>query len=192
MDTQIAKSLFGIDRSQAVYVKTDLQGLEWMQKLPGGQLLSSSKLDLDTDGIRRDDVRYESTHQDQTSLDPDAEWIDSNETPYIVLPGGFGPAFGIRLGDLAAVLYRDRLVFAVYADVGPRHKFGEGSIALHRALGFERLATVDENTKRVRDVGIESGVVMLIFPGSGSGDALSPADIQTMGAKLFAQLGGRC
>lgn len=159
-----------------------LEGLEYMCRLPGAVYIQSD-LDLDTDGVRDSHVTYESTHQDSVSIGGN---VNSNVTPYFVLPGGFAASYNVKLGDVAAVLYRDRLCFAVFADTGPRGKIGEGSIALHRALGFERIR-VDG---RIQDVGISSGVVTLVFAGSGDGTVQTPERIAAIGHERFAALGG--
>jgi hypothetical protein len=112
------------------------KGLEFMCQLPGGELFFSSDLDLDTDGKGSPGVHFESTHLPRTSLDPTGQVIASNDTPYFVLPGVFHKSHGIALGDIAAVLCGGKMEFAIFADTGPSNKIGEGSIALHRALGF--------------------------------------------------------
>lgn len=137
-------------------------GLESFSKLfsTGGKpvFLSISDLDLDTDGKKNPNIRYESTHQSQTSIDGSGTWLDSNTINFIVLPGGFEKDFGgVHIGCLATVIYKDKIAHAIYADVGPSTKYGEGSIALHRALGFERV----KNGKIV-DVGIDNGVKIIL------------------------------
>jgi hypothetical protein len=78
----------------------------------------------------------------------------------------------------------------VFADFGPQTKLGEGSIELHRRLGFERV-----KNNKIQDVGIGPGVITIVFPGSGLGsrpqDEASLLDlIQRRGKAKFAQLGG--
>ena len=147
-------------------IHEDLAGLVSMTKVfsadGSAAFLSLSDLDLDTDGVRDPSIHYESTHQSQTSLDPKGEWLNSNALNFIVLPGGFNERHGssVGIGTLATVIYAGRVAHAVVADLGPRKKFGEGSIALHRALGFERI-----RDGRIVDVGIDRGVLMLIYIG---------------------------
>lgn len=164
----------------------DLQGLEFMCKLPGGELFFQSDLDLDTDGKKESGIVYEPTHQSQTSIDSSGSTVSSNSTPYFVLPGGFFGQFGIKLGDVAAVLFQDKIEYAVLADTGPRTKIGEGSIALHRSLGFERI----RSNGHIIDVGIDGGVVTLVFPGSGNGKPQTPDAIRSIGKARFKDLGG--
>jgi hypothetical protein len=146
-----------------------------------------SDLDLDTDGVRDTALQYEPTHLRQTSLDPGGKWLDSNALPYFVLPGGFVRFFaGAPLGVVATVFYGGRHCHAVYADTGPRGKFGEGSIALHRALGFERVRPDGS----IRDQRIEGGVTTLIYqdclvPQARRRLAFRPADINAVAEPLL-------
>lgn len=183
----VRKNLAGIAAliESGTLLNQGFKGLEWMVKLNSGQICFQSDLDLDTDGKRDPAIRYESTEQPQTSLDPGGKILSSNETPFFVLPGHFGSNYGIRLGDIAVVLYRDKMEYALFADVGPRNKIGEGSIALHRSLGFERVVN-----GKIKDVGIDSGVVTLVFPGSGNGKIQSADSVRALGRSLFKGLGG--
>jgi len=113
--------------------------------------------------------------------------VDANKVPYFVLPcHGFCEKFGIRLGDIAAVIYRDHIEFAVFADCGPAHKLGEGSIALHRSLGHETVFA-----GKLHNDGIDSGVITIVFPGSGKTDnPQTPHAVRRIGRMLFSALGG--
>lgn len=162
-----------------------LQGLQFMSKLPGGQLYFESDLDLDTDGVTDPTIQYDLDHLPRTSIDRTGTVVDANVSPYFVLPGGFYAQFGIQIGDVAAVLYRDRIEFAIFADTGPRRKIGEGSIALHRSLGFERI-----KNHKVLNIGIDKDVVTLVFPGSGNGSYQDPDAIRAIGSAAFQALGG--
>ena len=148
-------------------IHENLVGLTSMMKVfaadGNAAFLTLSDLDLDTDGVRDPNIHYESTHQSATSLDPKGKWLNSNLLNFIVVPGGFNERHGkkVGLGTLATVIYSGRVAHAVVADFGPRTKFGEGSIALHRALGFERV-----RNGRIVDVGIDRGVLMLIYLGT--------------------------
>lgn len=147
--------------------------------------LTLSDLDLDTDGVREPGIHYESTHQSRTSLDPKGEWLNSNALNFIVVPIGFSERHGsaVGIGTLATVVYAGRVAHSVVADLGPRQKFGEGSIALHRALGFERV-----HDGHIVDVGIDRGVLMLIYLRSQIGLArFSQHDIDKACAPLWAK-----
>ncbi|HWE84976.1 MAG TPA: glycoside hydrolase family 75 protein [Terracidiphilus sp.] len=142
-------------------------------KLAGGVLFFDAKLDIDNDGSPYSKLRRH-TDQPETSLRyedlPGRPSLNADAVPYIVLPlGGFISELGLHIGDLAAVLYKDRLVYAIVGDEGPKCKIGEGSIQLHQLLGNpvcrKRNAAgdcmnVDENR------GIDNDVLFFVFPDS--------------------------
>ena len=170
-------------------IHEDLVGLTSMMKVfaPDGSaaFLTLSDLDLDTDGVRDPGIRYDSTHQSQTSLDPNGSWLSSNALNFIVVPGGFSERHGsaVGIGTLATVVYAGRVAHAIVADLGPRKKFVEGSIALHRALGFERI-----HDGHIVDIGIDRGVLMLIYLRSEIGaERFSQEDIDKACAPLWAK-----
>lgn len=159
-------------------------------KLTGGELYFDSVLNLDTDGS----IYYaqDAQGQAQTSIEnADGSPVDSNTIPYFVLPEkNFYQRFGIKLGDVAAVIYKSKIEFAVFADeYGHQHleeQLGEGSIALHRALGHETI--IDG---KLIDEAIDWGVITIVFPASGvEGDAQTPEKIRAIGKRLFRALGG--
>ena len=71
---------------------------------------------------------------------------------------------------------------AIYADVGPHGKIGEGSIALAGALGLSTNA-------RHGGVGAHS-ILYIVFPQSGHGTPLPATAIAMQGEALFAKWGG--
>ena len=155
-----------INALSSVKVSESLNGLKWMKKVFGknGQsaFYALGDLDLDTDGAKDPGIKYESTHQDQTSIDPAGKWCNSNKINFFVLPGGFDKRHGgTEIGMLGTIFYNGKKAHAVFADFGPKAKWGEASIAVHRALGFERV----KNGKIV-DVGIDGNVYMLLYIGS--------------------------
>lgn len=99
-------------------------------------------------------------------------YVNSEQVPYIAFPSSLLQmdgttavsrlALGVNLGDYAVLYNRDTPsrppCFTIFADVGPRNKLGEASIAAAAALG---LPTSPKNG------GTESRkIVYLIFPGS--------------------------
>jgi hypothetical protein len=159
--------------------------------LESGALYFDSVLNLDTDGS----IYYaqDAQGQAQTSIEnADGSPVDSNSVPYFVLPEkNFYQRFGIRLGDVAAVIYKNKIEFAVFADeYGHQHieeQLGEGSIALHRALGHETII----GGKLVNEA-IDEGVITIVFPASGiEGNAQTPEKIRAVGVKHFLALGGK-
>jgi len=113
------------------------------------------------------------------------KYVDARKIPYIVLPLEVARRFGIRLGDLAVVSNQNngRFAYALYADVGPSGKLGEGSIALAKTLGLPA---------NPRAGGAEDGIRFLVFPGSGHGPGKlrTLKEINRSAAKLYKTWGG--
>jgi hypothetical protein len=112
-------------------------------------------------------------------------YVDSETVPYIVLPGHHATQLSpkLRLGDLALVTNGKTGVFsyAIYADIGPSYKIGEGSIALGRAL---HVAANPKHGNGARDI------VYLVFPGTGNGRPKAAQEIQSAGRLAFQAWGG--
>jgi hypothetical protein len=116
----------------------------------------------------------------KSDTDP-RRYVDSETVPYISIPPELLHR-GCRMGDLATVVYKERAVGAVLADVGPRGKLGEGSIALATALGIP-------NSPRNGGVNGD-GVYWVLFPGTGAGWPIMLVDINSQATMLFEQFGG--
>lgn len=180
--------------------------------LPSGALYIEGSLQLDTDGWHAPG-KTDKTHLDGTSLNyrdsgqhksgqHDKKHhhskrhnlipINANAVPYFVLPSGNWPHnHGIGLGDFGVVLSGSRMCFAIYADNGPPDKLGEGSLALFRSLGQERLSSKG----KVIDLPMGPGVVTIVFPRSAVNSALHNQAIlltliDSIGQQRFANLGG--
>jgi ribosomal 50S subunit-recycling heat shock protein len=84
-------------------------------------------------------------------------YVDAASIPYVVVnPIVRKAAKGIVLGCAARVTYKEKTIEAVVADVGPRTKIGEISVAAAEMLGIPW---------NPRTGGVESGVLYEIFPG---------------------------
>lgn len=109
-----------------------------------------------------------------------------------MLPLGFYKQMGIELGDVAAVIWKGRVVYAIFADEGPENLIGEGSVALSERLGFDPWEMRDGTRQIVN--GIESDVVMIVFPRSAP-QGLTPENINRKTSErarpLFEALGGK-
>jgi hypothetical protein len=112
-----------------------------------------------------------------------ARYVDSEKINYIAVSSDLVKKYGVRMGDLAAVYCRDTetLCSAVCADVGPRGKYGEGSLALASQLG------INANARRG---GCSSGIVTVIFLQSHSSWPLSDDIIVELVSSLLEQAGG--
>jgi hypothetical protein len=118
-------------------------------------------MDIDADGSPRA-RQIDPTGQTQTSMRyTDGSSVNAEEVPYMVLPGGQYSQFGIKLGDMCLVRNREngKVTVAVFADVGPRHKRGEGSMKLAEELGINNSPTRGGVTK--------PNIEYLVLPGSG-------------------------
>ncbi|PYL14101.1 MAG: hypothetical protein DMF43_02630, partial [Verrucomicrobia bacterium] len=84
-------------------------------------------------------------------------YVNAEAVNFIVLPGRLG--LGAKLGDFAVVIRpaTGAYDYAVYADVGPANKIGEGSIAVAAALGVP---------SSPKSGGVGHGIVYIIFSGS--------------------------
>lgn len=84
-------------------------------------------------------------------------YVDAETVPYIVVsPTIRQKARGVVLGCRARLSYRDKSVECVVADIGPRSKVGEASIAACRAVGIP---------SSPRSGGADSGVMYELWPG---------------------------
>ncbi|MBW4507852.1 MAG: glycoside hydrolase family 75 protein [Scytonematopsis contorta HA4267-MV1] len=133
-------------------------------------------------------------YDETKDIDNPKRYVDSGKIPYIVLPQNNDEEFlkktQIKLGDFAVVYNtkNNKLIFAIFADTSlffaggiEEYRFGEGSIALAKALGV---------LSNPRNGGVADGIFYVIFPGTGNGKPRSIKDINTLGAKYFKQWGG--
>jgi|SRR5579872_65083 len=110
-------------------------------------------------------------------------YVDASKIPFIVLPGGMARAIGARPGDFAVVFNQrnGHSSYAIFGDVGPSDRIGEGSVALAENLGIRSDA---------RNGGARRGILFLVFPGSGNGRPRSIEEINSEGEKLLQAWGG--
>lgn len=119
---------------------------------------------------------------EKTINDPN-RYVDSEKINYISVASDLIKLYGIKMGDLAAVYYRNTntLCTAVCADIGPRTKYGEGSIALATQLGINNNA---------RHGGCSDNVVTIIFVNTHSAWPLADDIILELVQSLLEQAGG--
>ncbi|MEW2133849.1 glycoside hydrolase family 75 protein [Streptomyces sp. NPDC005435] len=143
-------------------------------------------LDIDCDGrpTAHCNRRADPTFAPATAFrQSDGRMPNAEKLPYIVVPPA-GPrcdlrAHGIRGGSVAAVLYRDRVVYAVVGDTGPRDVIGEASYATARALG------IDPNP---RYGGARSGVTYVVFRNTGVRSVEDHGEAVALGERLARRL----
>ena len=112
-----------------------------------------------------------------------ARYVDASKIPFIVLPGGMARQFGARPGDFAVVFNQrnGRSSYAIFGDVGPPDRIGEGSVALAENLAIRSDA---------RNGGARRGIFFLVFPGSGNGRPRTVEEINIESEKLLGAWGG--
>jgi hypothetical protein len=90
---------------------------------------------------------------------------------------------GARPGDFAFVFNQRNAhsSYAIFGDVGPSDRIGEGSVALAETLGIRSDA---------RSGGARRGVLFLVFPGSGNGRPRPIEEIDAEGERLLQAWGG--
>ncbi|MEU1269809.1 glycoside hydrolase family 75 protein [Streptomyces sp. NPDC005799] len=118
-------------------------------------------LDIDCDGRpgprcnRRTDPLFSAATAFQQS---DGRDLSAESLPYIVVPAVSRIwDHGVRGGSVAAVVYRNRVQYAVVGDLGPRGIIGEASYATARGLGIN---------PDPRGGGAASGVTYIVFKDS--------------------------
>lgn len=166
-------------------LELDLDGYPHLKKTKAAAAAKNKEA---TDKGEKADWLADGTGQSVTSLRwkgdtaANPKSVNPAETPYVALPPQIRELTNpqVKPGDLVAVSYNGRTVYAVYADGGPNWKAGEGSKRLHEALGMPANTGHDPQD-----------VTFTVLPGSGSGqrgsDAMSYADVQRAGDAAFAK-----
>jgi hypothetical protein len=111
-------------------------------------------------------------------FDDPTRYVDASKVPFIVLPGQTARQLGARPGDFAVVFNQrnGKSSYAIFGDVGPSDRIGEGSMALAENLGVRSDA---------RNGGARRGILYLVFPGSGNGRPRPIEEIESEGQKLL-------
>lgn len=128
----------------------------------GSAYFWKADMDIDCDGIttsncnKNKDPWYQSQTSFQTSK---GKSFQADKTHYYVIPlpsSRFSyKSAGIRPGAVAAVIYNNKVVYAVFADEGPNSIIGEASYATAKALGIN---------PDPKNGGTDSGVTYIVFP----------------------------
>ena len=114
------------------------------------------------------------------AINDPARYVDASKIPFVVLPGGLARELGARVGDFATVFNErnGRSSYAIFGDVGPIDRIGEGSVALAENLGIHSDA---------RNGGTWRGVLYMVFPGSGEGRPKTIEEINEHGQHLLRE-----
>jgi hypothetical protein len=188
--------------------KNDPSKCKAILRFPDGTIFWSSKMAIDADGPAAGPNRLPGSKldidsgQDDTSFHfPDSgKGLPSEIIPYVVLPGGsFRSNTGVALGDLATVIFKDKVTAAICGDIGPSKKIGEGSIRLHEGLHPPApdpcsLRNPDGSCKRILNASIEEDVLFFVYPGSALDDDFTvqnlEATVKERAYALFNKLRG--
>lgn len=151
-----------------------------------GAVFWKSDMDIDCDGRptrrcnRRTDPGFSPA---AASAQSDGRRLDAERLPYVVLPAPSRiwdhRAHGLGGGSVAAVVYRDRVQYAVVGDTGPRDIIGEASYATARRLGIPADPRVG---------GTRSGVTYIVFEHSRVQHIESQAAAVAEGERLARRL----
>ncbi|MFF3458439.1 glycoside hydrolase family 75 protein [Streptomyces sp. NPDC002730] len=143
-DTETSANIPVCGKNGAVFWKAD------MDVDCDGQV--TSKCNADTDPWFQDDTAF---HQSN------GKPLNAEKLPYVVVPSSSGiwnySSAGIKGGGVVAVIYNDKVEYAVVGDTGPNKIIGEASYATAKALGIDP----DPETG-----GAESGVTYILFKNS--------------------------
>lgn len=129
-----------------------------------GAYFWTSDFDVDCDGkvtaecnSNTDPSFYPGTSAEDSQRNP----LDAANLPFIVIPLASAKfdydAANIHLGAVAAVIYQNKVVYAVFGDQGPSGIIGEGSYALAEALGIDPDPAVG---------GTDGPVTFIVFTGT--------------------------
>ena len=179
-----------------------------------GAVFWSSKMAVDADGPAAGPGMKNGKELDPASgrlgtsfhLTPNGGFLPSEAIRYVVLPEDmhdnkkpFHP--DLSLGDVAVVIYKDKITTAICGDMGPVVKIGEGSIATHVGLKGAapdpcRRDKPDGPCRVIHDSSIEQDVLFFVFPHSASllGGELTIGNlndkVEVIAKNLFEKLGG--
>jgi hypothetical protein len=146
----------------------------------GSAFFWKADMDIDCDGITTSNCNENTdpAYQDQTSFETSkGRSFQADSTHYFVIPlpssrFSYEDA-GITPGSVAAVIFNNKVVYAVFADEGPPDIIGEASFATAQALGIDP----DPATG-----GTDSGVTYIVFPGKVPNPVENNATIDQVGA----------
>jgi hypothetical protein len=149
-----------------------------------GAVFWKADMDIDCDGRNVGDGKCpgdDCCYQPQTAFtNKSGAYLAASVTPYVVIPTDFRPS-GLYGGAVVAVIYKDKVQYAVFGDTGPDNVIGEASYACAAALGIDP----DPLTG-----GTDGPVTYIAFLGGGAipADVEDQAGVQRLGESLAAAL----
>lgn len=150
-----------------------------------GAVFWKADMDIDCDGQRTANCNEDRDpwYQDDTRFhQSDGKPLKAESLPYVVVPSSSGiwnyADSGIKGGGVVAVVYGDKVEYAVVGDTGPDKIIGEASYATAKALGIDP----DPETG-----GADSGVTYILFKDAKASPIESHSAAVTLGDKLARQ-----
>ncbi|MFH8337320.1 glycoside hydrolase family 75 protein [Streptomyces sp. AM6-12] len=147
-----------------------------------GAVFWKADMDIDCDGQRTTNCNEDRDpwFQDDTAFhQSDGKPLKSESLPYVVVPSTSSiwkyTDYGIKGGGVVAVIYDNKVEYAVVGDTGPTKIIGEASYATAKALG------IDPDPKTG---GADSGVTYILFKNS----KVSPIESHSAAVSLGDQL----
>ena len=150
-----------------------------------GAVFWKADMDIDCDGQRTTNCNEDRDpwYQDDTAFhQSDGRPLKAESLPYVVVPSSSSiwnySGAGIKGGGVVAVIYNNKVEYAVVGDTGPTKIIGEASYATAKALGIDP----DPATG-----GAESGVTYILFKNSKVSPIESHSAAVTLGDQLAKQ-----
>ncbi|MCF3137514.1 glycoside hydrolase family 75 protein [Streptomyces olivochromogenes] len=150
-----------------------------------GAVFWKADMDVDCDGQRTSKCNEDTDpwYQDDTAFhQSNGKPLKADSLPYVVVPSSSGiwnySSAGIKGGGVVAVIYNNKVEYAVVGDTGPTKIIGEASYATANALGIDP----DPETG-----GVDSGVTYILFKNSKVSPIESHSAAVTLGDQLAQQ-----
>ncbi|MCI3271124.1 glycoside hydrolase family 75 protein [Streptomyces cylindrosporus] len=150
-----------------------------------GAVFWKADMDIDCDGQRTSKCNEDTDpwYQDDTAFhQSNGKPLKADSLPYVVVPSSSSiwnySSAGIKGGGVVAVIYNNKVEYAVVGDTGPTKIIGEASYATAAALG------IDSNPETG---GTDSGVTYILFKNSQVSPIESHSAAVTLGDKLAKQ-----
>ncbi|MGW7407750.1 glycoside hydrolase family 75 protein [Streptomyces sp. NPDC054833] len=150
-----------------------------------GAVFWKADMDIDCDGQRTTNCNEnrDPWYQDDTAFhQSNGKPLKAESLPYVVVPSSSSiwnyAGAGIKGGGVVAVIYNNKVEYAVVGDTGPTKIIGEASYATAKALGIDP----DPATG-----GVDSGVTYILFKNSKVSPIESHSAAVTLGDQLAKQ-----
>jgi hypothetical protein len=148
-----------------------------------GAIFWTADMDIDCDGKRTAQCNEDTDCcflPDTAFHNNDDDPLTASKTPYIVIPNDHKIP-NVKGGAVAAVIFKNKLIFAILGDTGPSDIIGEASFAAAKALGINPDA---------KNGGTAGPVTYVLFLGSGAvpKDVENQTEVNQLGNRLTTKL----